>query len=99
MRRRNSASSSSGISTWKGRMSVSTVVLMRTSVVGAGECDDLLSGRGPHRHYACPSVLSNNCRQIETAAPSPPGEDAAQRLGYPARTRGEVAEWLKAAPC
>ena len=38
MRRRNSASCSSGISTWKGRMSmaVSTVVLMRTSVVGAG---------------------------------------------------------------
>ena len=44
MRRRNSASCSSGNSTWKGRMSmaVSTVVLMRTSVVDAGRvCDDL----------------------------------------------------------
>jgi hypothetical protein len=43
---------------------------MRISEVGCERCDDLLSGRGPHRYYSCLSGLDSD-PQIDTTAPQP----------------------------
>jgi hypothetical protein len=55
---------------------------------GAGRAGGLGRGRG-NGGRASPSSRACSSRLLTPCNP----------LGYPARTRGEVAEWLKAAPC